>query len=331
MSLGWGIVGIGFVAGKEMAPAIAELEECHLEAVVSRDPGRARAFGDKYGATHAYTSYEEMLRNPAVDVVLVTTPNGLHADQVVAAARAGKHVLCDKPLGLNVADAERALEECSRAGVRLGINFQTRHQTCFQEARRLIAAGQLGDVLVIQLETGAGAGGLSGWRTDPELAGLGSINNVGVHSFDLLRFLLGAEVTEVVALLDVGRKPDLETLVMALLRFDNGTIAYVNANQKIANHQPDIDIYGTAGRIVGRNVTRPWLEDGELRVLTGEGEVVSHHSSVDAFRRTVHAFNRAVLDRTEPDPSGLDGVRSAQLTEAMTRSAREGRVVELQY
>ncbi len=314
-----------------MAPAISASEESHLQAIVSRDEGRARAFAEKHRAAKAYTDYNAMLADPNVDVVLVTTPNGLHADQVVAAAHAGKHVLCDKPLGLSVGDAQRAVDECRKAGVRLGINFQTRHHTCFQEARRAIAAGDLGDVLVIQLETGAGADGLKGWRTDPALAGLGCINNVGVHAYDLLRFLLDAEVTEVVAMLDVGRKADLETLAMALLRFDNGALAYVNANQKIADHQPDIDVYGTAGRIVGHNISRPWLTDGELRILTGKGETVTHHSSLDAFARTVHAFNQSVLEGTEPNASGLDGLRSAQLTEAMARSARDGRVVELKY
>lgn len=331
MSVGWGIIGIGFVADAAMAPAIADLKECHLEGVVSRDEGRGRAFAEKHGAANAYTDYSEMLANPAVDVVLVTTPNGLHAQQVVQAARAGKHVLCDKPLGLSVSEAQRAVDECRAAGVKLGINFQTRYHTCFEEARAIIASGELGDPLVVQLEVSAGAGGLKGWRTDPTLAGLGSINNVGVHGYDLLRFLLNAEVTDVVALLDVGRKPELETLAMCLLRFDNGTIAYVNANQRTPNHQPDIDIYGTKARIVGHNITRPWLADGELRVLTEKGETVTRHSSLDAFRRTVHAFNQAVLKDGVPNASGLDGLRSVQLTDAMARSAREGRVVELRY
>ncbi|MBO0730032.1 MAG: Gfo/Idh/MocA family oxidoreductase [Acidimicrobiaceae bacterium] len=329
MSVGWGIVGIGFIADSGMAPAIATLDESHLEGVVSRDAERARAFADKHHASHAYTDFAEMLANPQVDAVLITTPNALHAEQVVQAAKAGKHVLSDKPLALSVAEAERAVDECRRAGVKLGINFQTRHHTCFQESRNVIAAGGIGDPLVVQLEVGAGAGGLKGWRTDPGLAGLGSINNVGVHGYDLLRFLLGAEVTEVVALLDVGRKPELETLAISLLRFDNGTLAYVNTNQKVPNHQPDIQIYGTKGRIVGHNITRPWLEDGELRVLTAEGESVTRHSSLDAFRRCVHAFNQAVLENTEPNASGTDGLRSVQLTEAMARSAREGKVVEL--
>jgi 1,5-anhydro-D-fructose reductase (1,5-anhydro-D-mannitol-forming) len=329
--LGWGLIGPGRIADTAMAPAINALPESRLVAVVSRDRTRAEAFAKKHNAAHAYTDYPDMLRDPAVDVVLITTPNALHADQVVAAARAGKHVLCDKPLATSAADAGRAVEECRTAGVRLGINFQTRHQACFEETKRLIDAEEIGTVLVAQVEVSAGSAPLRGWRTDPALAGLGSVNNIAVHAYDLLRYLLSSEVTEVMAMFDSGRTGRLETLALTLLRFENGTMAYVNANQKTPNYQADIDIYGTRGRIVGDHLTRPGL-DGELRVLTEKGETVTPYSNADAYRRTVAAFNDAILHgREEPRASGLDGLRSVQLTEAIARSAREGVLVELRY
>ena len=118
--------------------------------------------------------------------------------------------------------------------------------------------------------------------------------------------------------------------LLALLRFQNGAMAYVNANQKVAHFQPDIDIYGTEGRIVGIDCTRPF-RDGELRVLTQAGEQITKHSSRDAVVRSIAAFNDAVRRDREPNPSGLDGLRNAQLTEAVIRSAREGRMVEVAY
>jgi 1,5-anhydro-D-fructose reductase (1,5-anhydro-D-mannitol-forming) len=113
-----------------------------------------------------------------------------------------------------------------------------------------------------------------------------------------------------------------------LFRFENGTMAYINANQKVADFQPDIDIYGTKGRIVGRNVTRAFL-DGELRVKIGDRETTTAYTSRDAFDRQVAAFNRAVLEDREPNASGLDGLRSVQLTDAILKSAREGVRVKL--
>ncbi|HLH68561.1 MAG TPA: Gfo/Idh/MocA family oxidoreductase [Candidatus Dormibacteraeota bacterium] len=328
MTLGWGIIGIGNIANRAIAPHVQELAESELVAVVSRDQGRAEEFAARHGARCAYTRYEDMLANPDVQVVAITTPNALHPEQAIAAAKAGKHVLCDKPLALTAADAQRVVEACREAGVKLGINFQTRHHACFQRARRLIAEGALGEVLLVQVEVSAGASPLRGWRTDPSLAGVGTINNIGVHAYDLLRYLLGAEVSEVVTLTDVGRRDELETMALALFRFANGTMAYVNANQTTPNFQPDIDIYGSRGRIVGHGVTRPWRE-GEMRVLTEAGEEVTQESTHDCYRRLIDDFNHAVLEGREPLATGLDGLRSVQLTEAMARSAREGRVIAL--
>jgi 1,5-anhydro-D-fructose reductase (1,5-anhydro-D-mannitol-forming) len=331
VSLGWGIIGTGGFAGEATAPAINALgEEGSLVAVVSRDRGRAEAFAKKHGATRAYTDYADLLRDADVNIVYISTPNALHADQAIAAARAGRHVLCEKPLALGVADARRVVEAFEAAGVKLGTHFQTRHHTAFVEAKRLLDRRAIGDVILIQIEVSSGASPFRGWRTDPALAGLGAINNIAVHPYDLLRYLVGSEAQEVTAMTDAGRSADLERMALALLRFRNGTLAYVNANQKVAHFQPDIDIYGTEGRIVGINCTRPF-RDGELRVLTQAGEQITKYSSRDAVVRSIAAFNDAVRHDREPNPSGLDGLRSVQLTDAVIRSAREGRTVEVTY
>jgi 1,5-anhydro-D-fructose reductase (1,5-anhydro-D-mannitol-forming) len=221
-------------------------------------------------------------------------------------------------------------EECGKAGVKLGINFQTRYQSCFLEAGRLIKGGELGDIQLVQIEVSNGGAPLRSWRSDPDLAGLGTTNNIGVHAYDLLRFLLDAEITEVTVLTDVGRGRELEVMALALMRFSNGTMAYVNANQLYPNNQPEIDVYGSKGRITASRVTRPWM-DGEMRVLTETGENVTQETSQDCYRRVIDDFNRAVLESRDPHATGLDGLRSVQLTEAMARSAREGRTETIEY
>ena len=331
MAIGWGIIGTGGFAGGAVAPAINALKaEGRLVAVVSRDRGRADAFAAQHGADRAYTAYDDLLRDAAVHVIYISTPNAQHAEQAIAAARAGKHVLCEKPLALTVPDARRVVEAFARAGLKLGTHFQTRHHTAFVETKRLLDERAIGDVIMVQIEVSPGAAPLRGWRTDPSLAGLGAINNLAVHPYDLLRYLLGSEVREAVALTNVGRTRELERMVLALLRFQNGVLAYVNANQNVPYYQPDIDIYGTAGRIVGLDCTRPF-RDGELRVVTEAGERVTKHTSRDAVVRSVAAFNDAVAHDREPNPSGVDGLRNVQLTDAIIASAREGRLVEVAY
>ncbi len=192
MTLGWGLIGLGRSADTLVAPAIGADSNSRLVSVVSRDADRAAAFAGRHDAATATTDFEALLADPGVDVVAITTPNALHPDQAIAAAQAGKHVFCDKPLAPDAATAQRILDACATAGVKIGMNFQTRHHACFQEARQIIASGSIGDVLSIQVDASPGAIPLGGWRADPELAGLGATNNIAVHIHDLLRFLVGA-------------------------------------------------------------------------------------------------------------------------------------------
>lgn len=328
MTLGWGIVGLGRAADTLVSPAILADSNSRLVAVVSRDQAKADEFAARHGGAAAGTDYAAMLANPEVDVVAITSPNALHASQAIAAAQAGKHVFCDKPLAPNAADAEQVLEACAAAGVRIGMDFQTRHHACFQEAHQVIESGEIGEIIAVQVDASPGDAPLGGWRTNPELAGLGAVNNIAVHIYDVVRFLVGSEVTEVSAMFEVGREDALERLPMVLMRFASGTLVYANGNQRTPYPLNDLVIYGSTGRIDGRSITRPQTE-GQMRILTAAGERTGQYSSHDAYVRTVRAYSEAILAGRDPNPSGLDGSRSVQLTDAIRRSAREGRVVEL--
>ena len=327
-TLGWGIIGLGRIAGSQIAPAITAAGNSTLVSVVSRDQARAEEFARTHGAATALDDYAKMLADPAVDAVYIATPNALHADQVIAAARAGKHVLCDKPLAVTVEDARRCVEECLILGVRLGITFQTRFHDGLADAAKLVQDGGIGKVIVAEVTMSAGRNLPRGWRTDPELAGMGTINNIGVHAFDLLRYLLGSEVTEVAALTDSEPGYTVDTTALVLLRFANAAIAYVNANQSTPHARDDIVLYGSEGRLLGGNLSRPG-RDGTLSFITAAGERVLPASSHDAYRRVIDAFAEAVLDDRDPSPSGADGLRSVELTSAIAAAIRDRRVVSL--
>ena len=330
MTIRWGIIGPGRIADTELAPAINRDPNSELVAVVSRDQQRAEDFASRHGARWAGTEYAAMLALSDVDAVLVTTPNALHVEHVVAAAEAHKHVLCDKPLAVSVAEARRALAACDRMRVRLGINFQTRQHTCFQEVRRLIDGGRIGDVIEVQIDASSGHNPPRGWRTDPSLAGLGAVNNVAIHIYDVVRFLLDDEVAEVAAMFNTT--PDssgVETLPMVLMRFLHGTLVYANGNQETPFPLNEFVIYGTQGRISGKGITRP-LQEGQMTLTTKQGEVTSTWSTMDCYDRLVAAFSVSVLAGREPAPSGLDGLRSVQLTAAIATSVAERRIVDVE-
>ena len=324
----WGLVGLGRIADTEIAPGISASDGHELAVVVSRDQDRADRFARSHGAARGTTSYEDLLSDDSVDGVYIATPNALHAQQVVAAAAAGKHVLCDKPLATNVADAQEAVSACREAGVRLGVMFQTRRFHGMAEMSDLVRSGALGRVVLAQVEMGVGRSLPKGWRTDPALAGLGTINNVGVHAFDLLRYLLGAEVVEVTAMIDRDEGMAVDTAAAVLLRFVGGTIAYVNANQAVPYSQDDVVLYGTQGRALCRNLSRP-NHQGALIVTSADGETRSEGSTTAGYRLTLEAFASAVAAGTDPSPSGVDGLRSVQLTTAIATSLDTGRTVEL--
>jgi predicted dehydrogenase len=330
---GWGLIGTGRIADERILPGIQSHPGNDLVAVVSRDRMRANAFAEKFGARHAYTSYEDMLRNPDVTVVAIHTPNSQHAEQIIAAARAGKHVFCDKPMTTSTADAERALRECEKAGVRLGINFHNRFMPGFIETRRTIESGEIGEVHLVQMEASPGArpgGRLGTWRLDPAIAGLGTTYSIGVHIYDILRYLIASEVEMVSAFFDTPRGVMEETNV-ALLRFSSGVLAQLSVHEKSPFPHNDFVIYGSKGRITGRGLTRSRV-GGVLEVVNGSGEPrTTEFDAVNAHGACIAACSDALLEGREFVPSGFDGLRSVQLTDAMARSARDGLHVRLAY
>ena len=314
-----------------MLPGITSFAGNKLIGVVSRTQARADDFAKRFGAQHAYTSYDDLLRNPEVTVVSIHTPNALHAEQAIAAARAGKHVFCDKPMATNVADAERIVRECDKAGVKLAVNFHNRHMPCFIETRRIVQSGEIGEVLMVQLEASAGVGARSvaaTWRQDPAMAGLGTSMNVGTHVYDILRFILGSEIVTVSAMFDTAPGV-MEKTSLTTFKFANGTLAQLNVNQSTPNPHNDFIIYGSKGRITGKGLTRS-RAGGELQVLLNDGTSRNaEYPAIDAHAACVAGFSQALLDGTAPIASGIDGLRSVQLTDAMGKSAWEGVHVRL--
>jgi 1,5-anhydro-D-fructose reductase (1,5-anhydro-D-mannitol-forming) len=328
---GWGLIGTGRIAEDRILPAIKSFEGNRLVGVVSRDPARAESFAKKFGAENAYTRYQDLLDNPDVTVVAIHTPNAMHADEAVAAARAGKHVFCDKPMATSVADAERMIAECEKAGVKLAVNFHNRFMPCFIDTKRIIDSGEIGDVQLVILEASPGArpgGRLSTWRVDPQLAGLGTTMSIGVHVYDILRYLLSSEIESVTSFFDTPRGV-MEETNLSTFRFRNGALAQVNVNEKAPLPHNDFVIQGTKGRVTGKGLTRS-RAGGVMEIRTTEGKSRSvEYPATNAHEACVVGFSRVLLGGGEPSASGLDGLRSIQLTEAMAHSAWDGVHVRL--
>jgi 1,5-anhydro-D-fructose reductase (1,5-anhydro-D-mannitol-forming) len=329
----WGIIGIGNIVNGTMAPGMQNDPNSEIVAATSRDQGRADAFVAKFEAKYGYTDYDEMLANPEVDAVFIATPNSQHAEQVIAAAKAGKHVLCDKPMSISVKDAVREIEACRAAGVKLGINFHNRRLQWVNDSKALVAEGKLGDIQNLVVEASAGLRPPDDWRNSKELSGLGTTYSQGVHVFDFIRYILGSNPVEVSSVFnDDSGQYEIETQSMSTIRYDNGALVFANINQCVVFPKNDLAIYGTKGRIYGAGLTRSRL-DGNLNVLLDGEETSTFYPqpSGEAHGRNVAAFTEAVLAGEEPNASGIDGLHSMVLVEAIAKSAAEGRTVKVDY
>jgi len=337
MTLGWGIIGIGSHASRFMAPALSRAPGTELVAVASRSLERAQDFAARHKAKRAYDSLEKMLEDPALDVLYVATPNNLHAEQTIMAAKAGKHVYCEKPMALTVAECERMIKACNDNKVKLGIDFQNRFHPAHVEARRLIQSGEAGEVNVVKAQYAHGrsrnAPRGSGWRNDPKMAGAGALVGTGVHPIDLLRFVLGSEIQEVRALTD--EKPPvqpLDSMAYVILSFANETTGVVISGMLVPRSDDDLVIYGSKMKITGRGTVGMPLR-GELII---EGDAVSLRETFPAedpisglYIRAVEAFNKCILENTAPPSSGYDGLEMVRVVDAILESSRTGKAVKI--
>ncbi|MFH1651423.1 MAG: Gfo/Idh/MocA family oxidoreductase [Chloroflexota bacterium] len=334
MPIGWGIIGIGAHVRQRIVPALKKAADTELVAVCSRSLERAREFAREQETPHAYDSLAGLLADPAVDVLYVASPNSLHAEQTIQAAEAGKHVLCEKPMALTVEDCRRMMDACRNAGVKLGVDFQNRYHPAHVEARRLIQAGEVGEITLARAQycPPARQGRVQGWKTDPKVAGAGALMGNGLHAIDLLRFLLDSEVTEVVARRDPEAADRVEKMVYVMLKFANGVRGIVVAGGQVPRSDNDAVLYGTKAKITCQGtVGMPLL--GELCV-EGEGFNLKMDFPVEDpvsgnYLRVVEAFNRCVRENTGPDIPGEIGLQMAVITDAVLESSRSGQVVEL--
>ena len=333
-ALGWAIVGIGRHADRFMAPAIKGASGARLVAVYSRDQGRAGAFAQRHGAPYSYTSLEELLANPEVQAVCIASPNALHAPQTIAAARAGKHVLCEKPMATTVEDARAMVQACAAGGVKLGVGFHLRHHPAHIEAQRLIASGVLGEITLAWAQWCPTFGipaprlGLRIWWDDLALAGGGVVVGWGGHVLDLLRFLLRQEVVEVAAFTDASEQHPLERQATILLRFGGGVQGLVATSLKAPAGRNDVAVHGTLGSLFSLGAETAHFR----RELALVREAVANRTEYlqgDMYQAEVESFCQAVLTDSEPSASGLDGLRVVEITQAIMDSHRQRRAVRL--
>jgi 1,5-anhydro-D-fructose reductase (1,5-anhydro-D-mannitol-forming) len=330
-TFGWGLIGASTIAAEHMIAAIRAQPGHTVVAVASSSAERGRAYAARHGIAAAYGSVSALLADPAVRAVYISTTNELHRGQVLAAAAAGKHVLCEKPLALNLADAMAMVRACRDAGVVMATNHHLRNAATHRKIRDLVQAGAIGKPLFARVFHAVYLPPhLQGWRLDKPQAGGGVILDITVHDADTLRFILDAEPIEAIGMTQSASlaREGLEDGVMAVLRFDNGVLAQLHDAFTVQHAGTGIEIHGEQGSIVGRNVmTQQPVGEVLLRNADGERSVPVEHESL--YVRGVAAFCAAMRGDGAPAATAEDGVLSLATALAVVEACRTGTTVRV--
>ncbi len=328
---GWGLIGASTIAAEHMVGAIRAQPGHQVVAVASSSAARGQAFAAQHGIAAGYGAVDALLADPAVDIVYISTTNELHRDQVLAAAAAGKHVLCEKPLALNLDDALAMLRACRDAGVVMATNHHLRNAATHRKIRELVQGGAIGRPLFARVFHAVFLPPhLQGWRLDKPQAGGGVVLDITVHDADTLRFILGAEPVEALGFTQTASmaREGLADGVMAVLRFDNGVLAQLHDAFTVRHAGTGIEIHGEQGSIVGRNVMTQ-QPIGELLLRTAAGEQVLEVAHESLYARGVARFCAAVAGNGQPAASAEDGVLSLAAALAVAEACQTGRATRV--
>jgi 1,5-anhydro-D-fructose reductase (1,5-anhydro-D-mannitol-forming) len=323
----WGLIGASTIAREWMIDAIRAQPDGAVAAVASSNAERGARFAAETGIPRTYDSVDALLADAEVDAVYISTTNELHHAQTLAAAAAGKHVLCEKPLALTLADAREMVEACAAAGVVLGTNHHLRNAATHRAMRAAIRAGQIGRPLAARVFHAVHLPEhLQRWRLERADAGGGVILDITVHDADTLRFVLDDEPLEVVAQTQAAgmARAGLEDGVMAVIGFRSGLLAQLHDAFTVRYAGTGFEVHGTEGSLIAQDVmTQPPI--GEVRLRTEAGEQVLPLEQENLYVRAVRRFHRATRGEDTPAATGQDGVRSLALALAVREAAHTGR------
>jgi len=338
MTVRFGLIGCGRVAPRH-AQSLAQLSEARLVAVADVREDRARRFSEEYGV-EAYTDYQEMLARPDVDAVTVCVPSGLHAQVAIDVLRAGKHVLVEKPIALDLADADRMIATARETGLKLGVVLQNRYNSPVQQVRALVDQGRLGKLYL---------GSVcvrwyrpqsyyeDGWHGTLSMDG-GALMNQSIHHLDALQWFMGPVASVYAYTATLAHKMESEDVGVAVVRFRSGALATVEGSTLTwpQNLEGSVALFGARGsvEIGGTALSRItlWKVDGELE---REAEILTSQRldppTVYGYshREVMHDFSRALLEGREPGTPGPEARKSLALVLAIYESARTGREVQL--
>ncbi len=345
----WGVIGCGGIAARRTLPEFLKMaSNAEVASVMDIDPKRAADVAARFKVPHHCTTEAELL-SQKIDAVYIATPQNVHCAQVERAAAAGKHILCEKPMAVSLAEVGRMEKACRKARVKFMLGFCMRNNVYNRKAREIVQAGGIGQVVMGRAQLTCWYPPIPGaWRQDVAVSHGGSLIDMGTHCLDLLEWITGQTIVEVAAFHDLltHRYPTkIEDTSTVLVRLSGGTHGIVDNyfNLPDAAAQNSLELHGTKGSIIGRGTIGQDPTGNMFSILQEQetGYNANQVRNVEAARQEyrlegvglygqmIDAFSRCILEDAEP-PVGLkDGRHSVAVTLAVYKAAKDRRVVRL--
>jgi predicted dehydrogenase len=323
----WGVLGVANIATEKVIPAMQRGSEAEIVAIASRDLEKARRAAKKLEIPKAYGSYEELLADRDVEAIYNPLPNHLHVPWSIRAAEAGKHVLCEKPIALSVAECRALIAARDRTGVKIGEAFMIRTHPQWIRARELVRSGELGDLRAVMTE-------FSFFNRDPknirnvEEWGGGALMDLGCYAIQSARMLFGEEPLRVAALIDRDPEMRIDRLTTGMLEFPSGHSVFTCSTQLVPYQR--VQALGTRGRLeIEIPFNAPLDQPCRFFVDTGKdvfggGVRTERFETANQYTIQGDLFSRAVRGEGEVPTPLEDSIRNMAVIEAVFQAAREG-------
>lgn len=332
-NVGLGVVGLGRM-GRLYVDIIAKfIDGARLIGVTSRTYSKAERIAKEYGVK-AYKSYDEMLRDPEVDGVIIATPSYMHAEMIIRAAEESKHVFSEKPIDVDIDKARAAVKAVERYGVKLLVGYMRRFDRIYRKAKELIDGGNIGKPILYIGISKDPEPPPEGWLRDPKLSG-GLILDLMSHDFDLARWFLGSEVVEVYAKGDVYIYDYMRELgdydnVMVTLKFSNGAIALIYGSRR-SSYGYDVrsEVHGTEGTIFIGSEYNNSLRLGRNGSIRFHGHLWFQKRFFEAYVEEVKHFVDLIRRDLKPLVSGMDALKALEMANAVRKSIKEDKPTRL--
>lgn len=347
-TVNWGVIGAGGIALRRTIPGAVEgAKTAKLVALMDVRHEAAGRAARQFGVPKVYGAEADVLADRDIQAVYIATPVDQHARQIEAAAKAGKHVLVEKPVALNSEQAEEAITACKKAGVLLGCGYMMRFHALHVAARDLVARGELGRVVAGRAQLTCWYPKIAGaWRQDPTVGGGGSLMDMGSHCVDLLEFISGSRVAAVSAMnQSLVQDYESEDTSTVLLRMDNGAQMIVDSLFGVPDSASRglLELYGTKGALYGEGTIGQMPTGRITAMLSDQGDYDAQQERapssrtfdleaepVNMYGAEIEQFSQAVLAGGTPAVTGAEALWNLKIVEACYRSGRERREIGLE-